>query len=177
MWKFKRSKLFLGNLTSWMIVSDYFLALEKVSFSFVLFSVFISPKYFSQNHHWKLFFCSFYLMTLDQRQNCFCVLCVCVCVCSVVYNGTKKGIHSFCQRCSSWSLYQRCSKALKPVGKKLFLILSEVQDGKRDTTCTWEHPGHSAITSGLPKSVSIFIACFSDWKDLKLLEIDEQCCA
>ena len=157
----------------WLLFSTW----KGFIFICVVFCFYITKIFLSKSPLKTFFLFFLFNDTWSKAKLLLCTLCVCVCVCSVVYNGTKKGIHSFCQRCSSWSLYQRCSKALKPVGKKLFLILSEVQDGKRDTTCTWEHPGHSAITSGLPKSVSIFIACFSDWKDLKLLEIDEQCCA
>lgn len=38
-----------------------------------------------------------------------------------VYNGTKKGTHSFYQRCSPWSLYPRYSKGQKRVSKRLFV--------------------------------------------------------
>lgn len=56
-------------------------------------------------------------MKLDQRQHCFCVQCT--------YHGKEKGTHSFFQ--SVHLGHCTMFKALKPVGKRLFLTLPAIQ--------------------------------------------------
>lgn len=134
-----------------MIVSDHLFGTWKgFIFICVVFCFnFILTKYISQNHHLKLSCSLFISWHWSKAKLLVCTTwCVCVCVGSV-YNGTKKGTHSFCQRCSPWSLYQRCTGA---GGQEIVFNLFCSSGTVGDTTCAGEHPGHSDITMGLPKS-------------------------